>query len=269
VGAKTAIEWTDATWNPMTGCRAVSPGCANCYARRMALRLPAITGGHGFAPTFHPERLAIPIHWRKPRRVFVCSMSDLFLEEFTDEQIAAVYGAMVKAFWHTFIVLTKRPERAREWYRLAAGGRGVWDKAQKLDWSPWAFPAVNRGEAFVGWPPRNVWLGVTAEDELRADMRIPDLLAIPAAVRFVSCEPLLGRIRLSPFLVRYGIDWVIAGAETGPGRRSVDDAAFRLIRDQCEAARVPFFLKKRSSGSSILDGLVYHEWPAPHHTTAG
>lgn len=229
----TKIEWADATWNPMTGCTPVSPACDHCYAERMAGRNLPVTAGHGFTPTFHPDRLDVPLHWRKPRRIFVCSMSDLFHEAFTEEQIDAVFNVFAAAPQHTYMVLTKRPERAKE---------------------------------FVGVVHPNLWLGVTVEDQQRADERIPILLDTPAAVRFVSVEPMLGEVDLSRYLGvewmdaldGYGhemfaalngqvgklVNWVIVGGETGPGARPMQpEWALDLYR-QCKAAGVPFFFKK-------------------------
>lgn len=226
---RTDIEWCDATWNPMTGCSPISEGCEHCYARALARRFDDKLGytadGHGsFWPRFHPERLDQPLHWRKPRRIFVCSMSDLFHEAFDYQQVDLVRDVMRHRPQHTFMVLTKRPEAMRKYV---------------TEWSAFS---------------PNVLLGVTAENQQRADERIPVLLDTPAAVRFVSLEPLLGPVDLTPwshewnssFLggPRSSLDWVIVGGETGPGARPMDPEWAADVWVQCMKARVPFFFKK-------------------------
>lgn len=225
----TRIQWADATWNPMTGCTRISEACDNCYALRMLGRnLPNHSGP---TPTFHPDRLEQPLHWRKPRRIFVCSMSDLFHEAFTDEQRDEVFGTVAACPQHTFMVLTKRPEKMREYVSLV-------DSV---------------------WPLPNLWLGVTAENQARADERIPILLDTPAAVRFVSVEPMLGSIQLTKQMkhdeaswLTYAdqptrprmVDWVICGPETGPGKRPFDPQWAVDLRIQCNAAGVAYFDKR-------------------------
>jgi len=170
------IEWTDAVWNPVTGCTPVSEGCANCYAGRMAKRLAGRFGyskRHPFRPTLHRSRLSQPIDWRKPRRVFVCSMGDLFHENVPDEFIKDIWYTMLAAQQHTFQILTKRPQRAARWFET------VWDAVSPL---------------------RNVWFGVSVEDQRAAEERIPALVACNASTYFVSCEPLLGPVDLSAYL---------------------------------------------------------------------
>ncbi len=248
---KTKIEWATHVWNPISGCTPVSEGCENCYARRMAYRLRGRCGypqDEPFKVTLHEERILEPYYWHKPRRIFVCSMSDLFHPEIPDEFIYRVLLTMQQNPRHTFFLLSKRPERILRWNNL-----------QK----PW-----NSEE----WP-QNIWVGVTAENQKRADERIPILLQIPAAVRFVSCEPLLGHINLSkwlgtcaacgapatqcgPVLWQKGqkccpecthdgvhLDLVIVGGETGPGARPMCPDWVRDLRDQCISAEVPFFFK--------------------------
>lgn len=270
----TKIEWATATWNPMTGCTPVSEACEHCYAERMARRF----NPGSFAPTFHPNRLDQPIHWRKPRRVFVCSMSDLFHEAFTDEQIVATIDVMRRC-WnvsyegrepHTFMVLTKRPERMRSFclrlrFDCGTNGRGVY-LADTPD-AP-GYPLMpHRGS--TGLP--NIWLGVTAETQQRADERIPILLETPAAVRFVSLEPMLGPVDLRwvhaqprthyPPSGRQTVtfddplDWVILGGETGPGARPMRPECALHVYRQCQTARVPFFFKKWGSKTPDLSGL--------------
>jgi protein gp37 len=240
------IGWCDQTWNPVTGCNKISPACDHCYAERMAKRL-AGRGGYPsddpFRVTFHADRLGQPSKWKKPKRIFVVSMGDLFHEDVPRSAIYQVFGAMHHCTRHTYILLTKRPAAMKEflqWY--ASDPRRT-------------------------WPLSNVWLGVTVEDQQRADERIPLLLRCPASVRFVSIEPMLGPVdlaridfggagvqnvldcRVSAWAQRNGIeklngiDWVIAGGETGPGARPAAPDWFRGIRDQCQEAGVPFFFK--------------------------
>lgn len=230
----TGIEWADATWNPVTGCTKVSPGCKNCYAERLALRLQAMGNPryrNGFAVTLHPDQLTLPLRWVQPRRIFVNSMSDLFHEAVPEEFIRRTFEVMVRADWHIFQVLTKRAER------LAA-------LAPKLPW------------------PRNVWQGVSIENA-RYTWRVAYLQKVPAAVRFLSLEPLLGPI---PYLELDGIHWVIVGGESGPRHRPVDPAWVRDIRDQCLAAGVPFFFKQwggrtPKARGRVLDGRTWDEMP--------
>ena len=230
------IEWTDSTWNPVTGCTKISPGCKNCYALRMANRLHAM-GQHryrnSFGVTLQPDVLGQPSKWRQPKRIFVNSMSDLFHDSIPLEYIHAIFAEMESAHWHTFQVLTKRAERLRE----------------LSEYLPW---------------PRNVWIGVSVEN---ADYvsRIHHLLAVPAAVRFLSIEPLigpLGRYSLS------GIDWVIVGGESGPQSREVHPEWVRKIRDRCKAQSVPFFFKqwggtRKKRTGRVLDGRTWDEMPSP------
>jgi protein gp37 len=223
---KTSIEWTDEVWNPVTGCQKVSQGCKNCYAERIASRF---WGERKFTDVVcHDDRMDIPLSWKKPRRVFVNSMSDLFHVDVDFKFIRRVWRRMADANQHTFLILTKRPERMLEFTRWMAGD----DDLSIAEW------------------PRNVWLGVSVEDQKAADERIPYLLKTPAAVRFLSCEPLLGSIRFAnvPGLNRIGngpgLDWVIAGGESGPGARPMHPEWAKSLKDQCQAANVPFFFKQ-------------------------
>src|SRR5438128_2220616 len=207
----TAIEWTDATGNPVTGCTKVSPGCAHCYIERTPpFRIAGRRFVHGAIPLqLHEDRLEQPLHWRTPRRIFVNSLSDLFHEQLSAAFIALVFDIMRRAHWHQFQILTKRSARLRT-------------LARQLPW------------------PANVWQGVSVENAAHV-ARIDDLREVPAAVRFLSVEPLLGpmsSLRLA------GIHWVIVGGESGPSRRPIDPAWVREIRDQCIAAHVPFFFKQ-------------------------
>jgi protein gp37 len=230
MGDKSAIEWTDATWNPVTGCTKVSPGCKYCYAERLAARLQLMGNPryrNGFDVTLHPDQLTLPLRWRAPRRVFVNSMSDLFHEDVPEAFIRQAFEIMNRAHWHTFQILTKRAQR------LA-------DLAPRLRWPP------------------NVWQGVSVEDSQHT-WRIASLQKVPAAVRFLSIEPLLGPIGDLPL---DGIDWVIVGGESGPNYRPVDPDWVRGVRDQCVATGVPFFFKQWGGRTSKSRGrtLDEREW---------
>jgi protein gp37 len=240
---KSAIEWTEATWNPTTGCDQVSSGCDNCYALTLSKRLKAMgnpkyqsdgdprTSGPGFGVSVHPDALLIPYSWKRPRVVFVNSMSDLFHARVPVAFIKQVFGVMADTPHHTYQVLTKRARRLER-------------VADKLTW------------------PTNVWMGVSVESADQYD-RIRDLVKVPAAVRFLSCEPLLAPL---PGLPLDGIDWVIAGGESGFAARPVDPGWIRDIRDQCVAVRTPFFFKqwggiRSKSGGRELDGRTWDEMP--------
>ncbi len=250
---KTGIEWTDSTWNPLVGCSRVSAGCVNCYAERHAYRFARQSGTayEGTAklvngkPTFtgrvnlNERALDQPMRWRRPRRIFVNSMSDLFHENVSDDVLQRIFIVMARAERHTFQVLTKRPERMLNFFmRRALVSTGD------------ALHHAARGR----WPLPNVWLGVSVEDQAAADERIPLLLRTPAAVRFLSCEPLLGPLSFDGMFasadVRDGtnmlevLDWVIAGGESGPRARPMHPDWARSLRDQCAAAGVPFFFKQ-------------------------
>lgn len=229
------IEWTEMTWNPVTGCTKISQGCKHCYAERMARRLEAMGSDRyrdGFKVTLHPDLLDVPRRWRQPRIVFVNSMSDLFHEDVPLEYIQRVFATMRDCPQHTFQVLTKRSERLAQ-------------LAPKLAW------------------PRNVWMGVSVEDA-RVLHRIADLQRVPAAVRFLSLEPLIGPLDELP-LDR--IHWVIVGGESGPKARPVKKEWIASIFRQCRAARVPFFFKqwggvRKDLTGRTLDGRIYNEMPA-------
>ncbi len=262
-----AIEWTQETWNPVTGCTKVSPGCRHCYAERFSERFRGVPGHPyepGFDLTLRPERLSKPLGWKKPRRVFVNSMSDLFHEDVPDEFIDRVFVVMSLAQRHTFQVLTKRAERMREYCSSPETlGRIVADTAEVLDGIDNAVVAISHHEdGFQGirWP--HVWLGVSVEDQKRADERIPLLLETPAAVRFVSAEPLLGPVDFGEALDQ--IDWVIVGGESGPGARPMDPEWARFIREQCHASRIPFFMKQMAKKKPIPEDLMIREWPGDY-----
>jgi protein gp37 len=284
----TTIEWTGETWNPVTGCAKLSVGCQNCYAERMAKRLRGRCGypaDEPFRVTVHEKKLDQPLRWRKPRHVFVCSMGDLFHPRVTDETIFRVFGVMYRAHWHTYQVLTKRPERMqRVVERLYWGSEGairtIYHYAREHEWPSWY--GGDGGSCRVPLP--NVWLGVSAENQEQAQARIPALLETPAAVRFVSVEPMLGPVdlrevegpegdRLGDSLIALGgagtptgIDWVICGGESGPGARPMHPDWARSLRDQCVGAHVPFFFKqwggvRKKPAGALLDDELWQQMP--------
>lgn len=281
----TAIEWTQKVWNPTTGCDRVSPGCDHCYALTMAKRLKGMgsakyqndgdprTSGPGFGITEHPDALNLPLRWRQGQRVFVNSMSDLFHDGVTDEFISRVFAVMAATPQHTYQVLTKRHGRMRS---VLSNPDFVDSVLEYVD--GWFEPqrAVATLEDWA-WPLRNVWLGVSVEDQKRADLRIPALLDTPAAVRWLSCEPLLGPVDLAhvgpdslavcdPTAIGYEsggprgwvaggtIGWVVVGGESGPGSRPMHPGWARQIRDECRRTRTPFFFKQWGD-SAPLDQL--------------
>lgn len=333
----TAIGWTHRpgtrgrTWNPTKGCSRVSEGCRHCYAEQQAARIVRMGKGR---PTPYddlvklvngearwtgkvnlvPDVLVQPMRWRQPSTIFVNSMSDLFHESLSNEKIAAVFGVMAVCTQHTFQCLTKRARRMREWYawlKTAASLCGLTQLALCIkygaEFAPFSgprpgvsaevFDRIRRDE----WPLPNVWIGVSCENQDAADERIPDLLSTPAAVHYLSCEPLLGPLDVSGWLhwctscvcstcpphhdaidaasrssrchltcdrgVRVG--WVIDGCESGPGARPAEQAWFESLRDQCKAAGVPWFHKQmmvdgklRTDPAEMPDGLQSQEWPA-------
>lgn len=234
MGYKTAISWTNATWNPVTGCIPVTEGCRNCYAARYAKRrIGDFHNGRPFSVVrCHHERLDQPLHWRKPRRIFVCSMGDLFHDDVPFDFIHEVWDVFKRTPQHIYQVLTKRPQRMRDCI----------EKIYSLERMGWASGFWN-----------HVWLGVTTENQAAADERIPLLLQTPAAVRFVSCEPLLDPIDIRwafhkypenhPFKIKAGLDWLIAGGESGPSARPMHPDWVRSLRDQCQAHDIPFHFK--------------------------
>lgn len=235
------IEWTDGTWNPVTGCTKISPGCTHCYAERLALRLKAMGNANyrdGFQPTLQPHMLELPLKWKKPQTVFVNSMSDLFHADVPLEYVQRVFAVMRRASWHRFQVLTKRAERLQE-------------VASRLDWAP------------------NIWMGVSVESDAYRG-RIDHLRRVPAAVRFLSLEPLLGPLHDIDLT---GIHWVIVGGESGPGARAMDLEWATGLRDQCVRAGVPFFFKqwggvnKKRTGR-VLEGRTWDEMPATGEVAA-
>jgi protein gp37 len=229
-----SIEWTESTWNPVTGCTKISPGCAHCYAERMAKRLRAMGQDryrNGFKVSLQPDVVETPLHWKRPRMIFVNSMSDLFHKDVPAEFITECFTVMRRASQHTFQVLTKRPERA----------------VQLAPHLPW---------------PNNVWMGTTVENADYVD-RIRLLTRIPAAIRFLSLEPLLGPI---PRLPLKGIHWVIVGGESGPAARPIESGWVLQIRNRCIDQNVPFFFKQwggvqKSRAGRELDGEYWSEMP--------
>ena len=288
----TNIEWTHPegfrgeSWNPFVGCSIVSKGCTNCYAMKMAARIVAMQGeaSHyaGTVKTVNGKPVwtgkvreapgntwTAPLRAKKPRCYFVNSMSDVFHEDVPDAWIDRLFAVMALAPQHRFLILTKRPERMREY--MKERGRLAYN-APRLE------PDV--------WPARNVWLGTSVEDQASADQRIPHLLATPAAIRFISAEPLLGPVDLAALCtghyfidalrgVKYhdaegaptekcaALDWAIAGGESGPGARGWPgfEIAVRMLRDQCAAAQVPFFMKQMHRKGPIPDDLLVRQWP--------
>lgn len=243
------IEWTDATWNPITGCSIVSPGCTNCYAMKLAgTRLKhhesrkGLTRDSKAGPVWTGEVrlnrqwLHQPIEWTKPRRIFVCAHGDLFAENVPDEWILDVFTVMAIASQHTFQVLTKRPDRMREFLSRP-------DLLEDIYANWYAFSGA--AAEVYSWPLHNVWLGASAEDQFRYDDRRRDLEDTPAARRFWSLEPMLGPVDLNIRHVKP--DWVIVGGESGPVARPMHPAWVRSVRDQCAAAGVPFFFKQWGS----------------------
>ena len=245
---QSTIEWTDATWNPVTGCTEVSPGCDHCYAKTFAERWRGVAGHpyeQGFDLRLWPNRLDYPLQWKKPRRIFANSMSDLFHRDVPDEFVLRVFDVMAQADWHIFQVLTKRPSRL---VRLVP-------------------QITERVQAYMGkgatWP-EHIWLGVSVET-MQYQWRVDKLRQVPAAIRFISAEPLLGSLRE---LDISDIHWLIAGGESGPGYRPCKPEWIRELRDSCHAAEVAFFFKQwggrtPKAGGRDLDGRTWDEFPHP------
>jgi len=235
MATRSSIEWTESTWNPLTGCTKVSPGCQHCYAERMSRRLKAMGNPNyrnGFELTLHEHVLERPLHWKKPQMIFVNSMSDLFHREVPVEFILRAFDVMRRAHWHTFQVLTKRSARLLE-------------LNERMDWPP------------------NVWMGVSVESQ-KYTFRIDHLRQTGAQIKFLSLEPLLGPI---PRLDLHGIDWVIVGGESGPGARPMEEEWVQEIHEQCRAGQVPFFFKqwggvRKKRNGRTLGGRTWDEMPA-------
>jgi len=251
MGTKTAIEWTDATWNPVTGCTRVSAGCDHCYAERLARlrlrdaylrRLPTVNTESNrqdpFAVRLWPERLDQPLRWAEPRMVFVNSMSDLFHHDIPESFVLQVFDVMMRAEWHIYQVLTKRPSRAARFWRR------------------------HQARFASGVIPPHIWIGTSVEN-WEVSYRVRHLRLVPATVRFLSCEPLLGPMELD----LDGIHWVIVGGESGPENRPMNLMWARSIRDQCRRGNVPFFFKQvggrtPKTGGRLLDGREWNQMPA-------
>ncbi|WP_027185577.1 phage Gp37/Gp68 family protein [Desulfovibrio inopinatus] len=315
----TKINWADATWNPIIGCSKISPACDNCYAERTACRLAQnpktadtysqVVGCTSKAwngkTAFVESALEIPLHWKRPRRIFVGSMTDIFHPTVQDEWLDHVFAVMALCPQHTFMVLTKRPEGMREY--VEQGEKRNWaehlsDVAMDITHNEEAecqvYNSINGnlvGKMNVGWPMRNVWLGVTVENQQMADYRIPILLNTPAAVRFVSCEPLLGKVNLHRYMMltednqdiehfdrhgwaydswsggfwgthdstyspEPGLHWAICGGESGPNARPMHPDWVRSLRDQCGAANVPFWFKQWGEWTCTYDRDDDPDW---------
>lgn len=232
--SKSKIEWTESTWNPVSGCTKISRGCDNCYAERMAMRLKAMgTRGYenGFDVTLHPHALEKPLKMKKPQVIFVNSMSDIFHEKISDEFIIQIFDVMNRAYWHTFQVLTKRPKRLAK-------------IADKLKWT------------------ENIWMGVTVEANEYVD-RVDYLRDCPAKTKFLSLEPLIDSVDKLDYS---GIDWVIAGGESGYGARVMQKEWVLEIRDRCENENIDFFFKQwggvnKKKAGRLLDGKIYDDMP--------
>ena len=297
----TKIEWAEEVWNPVTGCTKVSPGCQNCYAERMSTRL---AGRHGypadepFVVTLHPDKVGKPLKWITSRKVFVCSMGDLFHYDVKDDWILAVFVAMGLTYRntgemkeispghkvaihepkHTFMILTKRPERMKNFILrlLSKEVDEEWDKKAHIiatnlaanDGSPLPGNAIFTFGGWVNDGMPGLWLGVTCENQEQSDKRIPVLLQIPTAVRFVSVEPMLGPVDLTPWFpwdshrkgisgympnpdYKQGLHWVVCGGESGPGARPMHPDWARGLRDQCVAAGVPYFFKQHGEWQQV------------------
>lgn len=234
MAANSSIEWTESTWNPLTGCTKISPGCKYCYAERMAMRLQAMGQPHyvgGFKLALHEEALELPMRWKKPQTIFVNSMSDLFHADVPVEFIKKMFDVMTQARWHRFQILTKRAERLSE-------------LSPSLSW------------------PENVWMGVSVENQDYVP-RIEHLRKAGAKIKFLSLEPLLGPLE---HLNLQEMDWVIVGGESGPGARPMEADWVRSIRDQCRRAHVPFFFKqwggvRKTKAGRELEGRTWDEMP--------
>lgn len=264
----TSIEWADATWSPVSGCTKISDGCLNCYIARtppfrMARRpFDGYAIGSTTGVQLHPERLAIPLHWRKPRRIFVCSLADLFHSEVPTDHIARVWDIARRAPQHTFIVLTKRPARMNTLLNSKDFQESVFGLSGLGQRSPTYQPYM---EHYRIWPVPNVWVGVTAENQKTFDARETYLRTTPAAVRFISAEPLLGEIDATDRLD--AIDWMIVGGETGGSNaRPMHPEWARSLRDQCTAAGVAFLFKQWGDHVTVdqMPPHTFASWDIKH-----
>lgn len=280
VGSTTGISWTQATWNPIRGCSRVSPGCINCYAEKLAASKKLASGPYqGLTDKngrwngtirFVEEHLKDPLTWQKPKKVFVNSMSDLFHENLSDDQIDRVFAVMAVAGRHTFQVLTKRPERMRTYIRGLGdyGGTGRGFKRLELAANALGWGLSFQGIPLLSWPIPNIWLGVSVEDQQRAEERIPILLDTPAKVRWISAEPLIGPVVLENLGKHWlgpanqrrgmnqGLDWVVVGGESGRDHRAMSLAWLERIAEECTASHVPLWVKQDSGARSGGQGRI-------------
>lgn len=282
MGNRSRIEWTDAIWNPVTGCTTVSLGCAHCYAERL---FPRLYGHHNVPDTasstratrprtftdvaFHPERLEQPLRWHKPRRIVVCSTSDLFHRAVPDDCLFTMFGTMAATPQHTYLILTKRVERMQTFLVEAGQLDNIAHEAERLT-------GYTRCFLDMEWPLPNIWLGVSVEDQWHANLRIPRLLHTPAAVRWISYEPAIGPVdfRAVPLpdgdtlgvgLFSHGdgngIDWIVCGGESGPHARPMQIAWIENVVHQCQAAHVPIFVKQDAGPRPGMQGRIPdHLW---------
>lgn len=292
----TSIEWTDASWQVTTGCKEVSPGCTQCYARTMANRLRAmaltdIAAGRDpgkkrryidavddngrWTGSVQPneDALAEPLRWKKPRMVFVNSMSDLFHKDVPFEFIDKVFGVMAKAYWHTFQVLTKRPDRMAEYLSHTRGKRNVLTRiieaAQEFPWPTWQYADVNAGGGWNDWPYRQIWLGTSVENQAAADERWEPMNALGEAgwTTFVSYEPALGPVDWAGWSE---LKWLISGGESGPHARPSHPDWHRAARDYCQCQGIAYFFKQwgganKKAAGRLLDGREWSEFPSREH----
>lgn len=272
----TKIEWTESTWNPIRGCQRVSEGCRHCYAERIAGRFSAPGQTyHGIATMkngeprwtgkvqFVAKHFLDPMSWHPGRMIFVNSMSDLFYREVSDAERDLIHAVIALCPHHTFQVLTKRPEEMLRYY----ADPKVWDRVDAAANQIYLRknPQRTRSRRFVTGMPDNLWPGISAEDQATAEKRVPELMAVPARVRFISAEPLLGEIDFSPWLVGNLIHWIIAGGESGQDARPMDPRWARAIRDQCLRANVTFFFKQWGAWTAATEDLREKYPAAPRH----
>ena len=235
------ISWTTHTWNPVTGCSEVSPGCDHCYAKGIAEKMRGKAFPNGFDVTLRPHKIRDPLKWKTPAKIFVNSMSDLFHRDIPDDYLCQIWDTMLAADWHVYQVLTKRPHRM-----------------------------VNKIEILDLPTPAHIWLGVSAENQEMADSRIPALLSIGSPMPWVSAEPLLGPVDFRPYLGNAGLKWIVSGGESGPGHRPASTDWFRDIRDACAAVEgVEFYHKQgsafRAGQDRVLDGRTHDDYPEVKH----
>jgi len=264
---KSKIDWTDSVWNVVTGCTPAGPGCKNCWAKNFAPRLAGRFGypekPHQFDVTLHLNKIGESKKWKKPRKIFACSMGDLFHAKVPDWFLYRVFDAMIETPRHTYQVLTKRIERVGQFWKQYSAYR-VYDHKVR--------GAGRKRDQVLEWP-EHIWIGTSTENQAMADKRIPILLSIPAAIHFVSVEPMLEEIDIAQaqydcgyFGDRFDIDWIVCGCESGPGRRPFDIEWARALKSQCIESKTPFFFKQMQVGNKVvkmpeLDGQVWAQFP--------